>query len=170
MLEWFLTVIYKEHTLIRFANPLSRSHPTLSFWLRRENWQMFRLNFMIRIHCAVIFSFYSRVCLKCFRTITLKSCLSKSEFSFSEQPLVFYKKGVLKSFTIFTGKHLCRSLFFINLKTFRPSGQQLYQKGSPTQVFSQWTLRIFQEHLICRTSANGCFWYFISCMRQWFCR
>ena len=119
---------------------------------------MFRLNFMIRIHCAVIFSFYSRVCLKCFRTITLKSCLSKSEFSFSEQPLVFYKKGVLKSFTIFTGKHLCRSLFFINLKTFRPSGQQLYQKGSPTQVFPSehygfFKNILFVEHL--RTAASG---------------
>ena len=96
---------------------------------------MFRLNFMISIHWVVIFSFYSRVCLKYFRTITLKPCLSKSEFSFSEQPAVFYKRGVLKNFAIFTGKHLCRSFFFINLKTFRPSDQQLYQKGPPNRFF-----------------------------------
>ena len=29
-----------------------------------------------------------------------------------QPPVVFYKKGVLKSFAKFTGKHLCQSLFF----------------------------------------------------------
>ena len=29
-----------------------------------------------------------------------------------QPPEVFYKKGVLKNFTKFTGKHLCQSLFF----------------------------------------------------------
>ena len=29
-----------------------------------------------------------------------------------EPPQVFYKKGVHKNFAKFTGKHLCRSLFF----------------------------------------------------------
>ena len=28
------------------------------------------------------------------------------------RPEVFYKKGVLKNFVKFTGKHLCQSLFF----------------------------------------------------------
>ena len=70
---------------------------------------------------------------------------------------MFYKKGVLKNFAIFTRKHLCRSLFFINLKTFRPSDQQLYQKGPPTQVFSSEHYEFFKnilfvEHL--RTAAS----------------
>ena len=30
----------------------------------------------------------------------------------SSRPKVFCKKGVLKNFTKFTGKHLCQSLFF----------------------------------------------------------
>ena len=30
----------------------------------------------------------------------------------SSRPEVFYKKGVLRNFTKFTGKHLCQSLFF----------------------------------------------------------
>ena len=46
---------------------------------------------------------------------------------------VFYKKAVRKNFAIFTGKHLCWSLFLIKLKAFRS-----------------------QEHLFLKTSANGC--------------
>ena len=45
---------------------------------------------------------------------------------------VFFKMGVLKSFTIFVEKHLCRSLFL----SCRSGGLQLHQKETPTQVFS----------------------------------
>ena len=31
---------------------------------------------------------------------------------------VFYKKAVLKDFAIFTGKHLCRSIFLIKRQVF----------------------------------------------------
>ena len=34
------------------------------------------------------------------------SCFQK------QPPEVFYKKGVLRNFTKFTGKHLCQRLFF----------------------------------------------------------
>ena len=34
-------------------------------------------------------------------------------------PLTFFKKVVHKNFAIFTGKHLCWSLFFIKLQAFR---------------------------------------------------
>ena len=30
----------------------------------------------------------------------------------SSRPEVFYKKGVLRNFAKFTGKHLCQSIFF----------------------------------------------------------
>ena len=33
-------------------------------------------------------------------------------------PEVFYKKGVLKNFAKFTGKHLCESLFFNKVAIF----------------------------------------------------
>ena len=36
-------------------------------------------------------------------------------------PEVFCKKGVLKNFAVFTGKHLCWSLFLIELQAFRPA-------------------------------------------------
>ena len=34
----------------------------------------------------------------------------------SSRPEVFCKKGVLRNFTKFTGKHLCQSLFLIKLQ------------------------------------------------------
>ena len=43
------------------------------------------------------------------------------------------KKAVLKSFVIFTGKHLCRSLFLIKLQTYRPA---TLLNATPTLVFS----------------------------------
>ena len=43
------------------------------------------------------------------------------------------KKGVLKSFANFTGKHLCRSLFLIKLQAWRP--KPLLKRNSNTGVF-----------------------------------
>ena len=51
----------------------------------------------------------------------------------------FIKKTVLKNFVIFTGKHLCWSLFLLRLQVFRTN---------------------FYEHIFWRTSANGCFYYY----------
>ena len=36
VLEWFLLIICKGHTLTIFTNPFSGNHPTLCFWWRRE--------------------------------------------------------------------------------------------------------------------------------------
>ena len=44
----------------------------------------------------------------------------------------FFKIGVLKNYTIFTGKHLCWSLFLI-------------KKPTPTQVFSSEYCKIFKN-------------------------
>ena len=38
----------------------------------------------------------------------------------SSRPEVFFKKGVLKNFGKFTGKHLCQSLFFNKVAEVRP--------------------------------------------------
>ena len=40
LLEWFVLIMCKEHTLSRSANHLSRNHPALRFWLRREGRQI----------------------------------------------------------------------------------------------------------------------------------
>ena len=58
---------------------------------------------------------------------------------------IFFKIDNLKSFAIFTGKHLHYSLF------------KMGKKDSNTDVFL-WILWDFEEHLFWKTSANGCFW------------
>ena len=45
-----------------------------------------------------------------------KTCYIKKQ-----PPEVFCKKGVLKNFTKFTGKHLCQSLFFNKVAGLRPA-------------------------------------------------
>ena len=76
---------------------------------------------------------------RCFFVICLfKSSLDKQILSRSSHSQMFSKIGVLKKFTIFTGKRLCWSLFSINLQ--------------PTQMFSWEYYDIFKnvfftEHL-----------------------
>ena len=43
---------------------------------------------------------------------SLRSCQGKHVFVQKQLPEVFLKKGVLKNFAKFTGKHLCQGLFF----------------------------------------------------------
>ena len=43
-----------------------------------------------------------------------------------QSPKVFYKKGVLKKFTKFTGKHLYQSLFFNKVAGLRDSGTSFF--------------------------------------------
>ena len=67
---------------------------------------------------------------------------------------MFFKRGVLKSFAIFPGKHLCWSLFLIKLQAV--SSANLLKRGYNTGVF-QGILQIFkntsfEEHL--RTTAS----------------
>ena len=66
----------------------------------------------------------------------------------------FANKGVVKYFTTFTGKHLCRSLFLI-----KPEGLQFYQRESPTQGFSSEHYEIFRSTFF-EEYRNGCFWAF----------
>ena len=73
-----------------------------------------------------------------------------------QPPVVFCKKGVLKNFSNFTGKHLCRSLFLIKLDAFRAT--ILFKRDSTTGVFQQ-NLQNFrntylEEHLC--TTASEC--------------
>ena len=72
-----------------------------------------------------------------------------------QPPKVFYKKDALKYSAVFTGKHLCWSLFLIKLKAF--SFATLLNRDYNACVF-RWILRNFQEHPFWRTSLNGYFW------------
>ena len=50
----------------------------------------------------------------------------------SSRPEVFCKKGVLRNFTKFTGKHLCQSLFYNKVAGLL---QLYYKRDSDTGVF-----------------------------------
>ena len=62
---------------------------------------------------------------------------------------MFYKKGVLRNFTKFTGKHLCQSLFFNKVAGLRPaslSKKRLWHRCFPVLCeISKNT--VFTEHL-----------------------
>ena len=85
----------------------------------------------------------TRVCLVFFSWLSLQSrflilicnkTAAEACGQFQKQPSeVFCKKGVLKSFGNSTGKHLCWSLFLINLQILRPA--TLLKKDCSTSVF-----------------------------------
>ena len=68
----------------------------------------------------------------------------------SSRPEVFCKKGVLRNFTKFTGKHLCQSLFFNKVAGLTPAN--FIKKEALAQVFCREFCEIskntfFIEHL-----------------------
>ena len=69
-------------------------------------------------------------------------------FPRSSRPEVFCKKGVLRNFEKFTGKHLCQSLFFNKV-----AGLRLFfiKKETLAQVFSCEFLDISKNTFYCRT-------------------
>ena len=74
----------------------------------------------------------------------------------SNCPGVFCKKGVLRHFANFIGKHLCHSLVFNKVAGL---GLQLYLKRDPGTGVFLWILQNFQEHLlrISKNTSGGCF-------------
>ena len=48
----------------------------------------------------------------------------------NQPPKVFHKKVVLKNFAVFTGKHLCWSLFLIKWQAWRPFEENLWTAAS----------------------------------------
>ena len=61
------------------------------------------------------------------------------------------KKAVLKHLAILIGKHLCWSLFLINLQAYKPT--TFLQRDSNTAVF-----KIFKNTCFKKTPVNDCFW------------
>ena len=67
----------------------------------------------------------------------------------SSRPEVLCKKGVLKNFTKFTGKHLCQSLLFNKIAGLRPT--TLLKKETLGQVFSSEFCEISKNTFFHRT-------------------
>ena len=72
-------------------------------------------------------------------------------FKFQKQPLeVFCKKGVLRNFTKFTGKHQCKSLIFNKVTGLRPATllkTRLLHRCSPVNFGKFLRTPILTEHL-----------------------
>ena len=64
---------------------------------------------------------------------------------------MFYKKGVLRNFTKFTGKHLCQSLFFNKVADLRPQVCDFIKKETLEQVFSCGFYEISKNTVLYRT-------------------
>ena len=66
------------------------------------------------------------------------------------RPEVFCKKGVLRNFTKFTGKHLCQSLFFNKVAGLRPATllkKRLWNRYFPMNFAKFLRTPFFTEHL-----------------------
>ena len=66
----------------------------------------------------------------------------------SSRPEVFCKKGVLRNFTKFTGKHLCQRLFFNKVSG---KGCNFIKKETLAQAFSCEFCEIFKNTFFYRT-------------------
>ena len=73
---------------------------------------------------------------------------SKRIKSRSSRLKMFFKIGVLKSFTIFTGKHLCWSLFLIKLQAFMLHKSRLHHRCFPVNIAKLLRTGFFLEYLL----------------------
>ena len=71
-------------------------------------------------------------------------------FTRSSRPEVFCKKGFLRNFAKFTGKHLCQRLFFNKVAVLRPatlSKKRLWHRCFPVNFVEFLRTSFFTEHL-----------------------
>ena len=75
---------------------------------------------------------------------------SRKSYSQKRLPDVFYKKGVLKNFAKFIGKHLCQSLSFNKFAGRRPAAllkERLWHKCFPVNFAKILRTPFFTKHL-----------------------
>ena len=64
---------------------------------------------------------------------------------------MFCKRGVLRNFTKFTGKHLCQSLFLSKVAGLRPQACSFIKKKTLVQVFSWEFCEVSKNTFLYRT-------------------
>ena len=105
------------------------------FWVCFPNFLSSQILFLYRLAlhwlCSCM-NFFTGIMILDFLTQRLyhKKQLPRARSYLTPCPEVFCKKGVLKNFTKFTGKHLCQSLFFNNVLI------NILKKKTPAQVHS----------------------------------
>ena len=85
-----------------------------------------------------------------------KQSLPKKHFRGSRTH-TFFKKGVLRHYTVFIGKYLCWSLFLTKFQALRLT--TLFKRDFSTGAF-QWIMRNFYKKLFLLNTSNGCFCQF----------
>ena len=78
----------------------------------------------------------------------------------TSRPQMFFKVGVLKSYAIYAGKHLCWSIFLKKFQYFMPTTL----KETPAKVFSCEYCKIFKNSFFHRTlpvAASALYHYFL---------
>ena len=68
------------------------------------------------------------------------------------------RKGVLRNFTKFSGKHLCQSLFFNKVASLRPAillQKRLWHKCSPVKFVKFLRNPFFTEEILFLVAASG---------------
>ena len=96
--------------------------------------------------CFMYGVIYYRYHLTIFATKFSHRCLTKQK----QPPEVFCKKGVLRNFAKFTGKHLCQSLFFDKVAGLRPATllkKRLWHRCFPVNFAEFLWTPFFTEHL-----------------------
>ena len=80
MLEWFLLIICKEHTLRRSVNFLSGNHLILCFWLRREGQEYLTLWLEITVQnpiTTIVCKKYWKNCVSSEKAVTASETLTE---------------------------------------------------------------------------------------------
>ena len=136
MLEWFLLIICKEHTLRRCRPLLKRNRPTLCF-----------------------FTEIRRSADAQYWTVAL------SNWQKQQPEVYFIKKAILRGFAIFTGKHPCWSLFFIKLQTFGPATSLKRDSYTPVFLLQNFEEHLFSgisesSNVIIRPIVNFLFFFY----------
>ena len=72
-----------------------------------------------------------------------RETLAKPVTCRSSRPEVFCRKGVLRNFTKFTGKHLCHSLFFNKVAVIK---KRLWRRCFPVNFMKFLRTHFFTEH------------------------
>ena len=94
-------------------------------------------------------------------TITMleyKCWLSIGTYPRSSYRRCSVKKGVLRNFAKFTGKHLCQSLLFNKVAGLRPKACNFIKKEILEQVLSCEFCEISKNTFFYRTPPDDCFW------------
>ena len=96
----------------------------------------FLTNFMFTI---TTYEYLYLMCMSIFYILVLNMVTISCDYVLSSHQRCSMKKGVLRNFTKFTGKHLCQGLFLIKLKA---EACNFIKKKSGTSVFL-WVLQNF---------------------------